>query len=310
MFSFALFGQVLFERLLISTGKTRLSMVSQVVGAVLNCILDPIMIWGFFGFPAMGVAGAALATVISQVVAIAIGIYLNLTKNKDLKFRFKGYKPHFGVIKKIYAIGLPSIASQSLISLAQFMMNHILLPFGNSVAVLGAYIRLQGFALLPIFGLNNAMVPIVAYNYGAKKRDRILETVKKSLKIGNVLLITCAILLMVFYKQLLYFFNATPDMIEIGKWAFRVMPLSFFGILSVNILLASVLQALGHAFKTLLITFVHRIIVQIPVAMLLAGFGNVDYIWFSYVVAEICTFVLSLIFYKKVKKQEILTLGA
>ena len=180
--SFGIFGQITFERLLQATGKTLLTMCTQTTGAIINLILDPIMIFGLFGFPKMGVAGAAAATVIGQVVAMLFACILNLRKNHELTLKLRGFRPNGGTIRRIYAVGVPSIIMASITSVMTFGMNKILLAFtSTATAVFGVYFKLQSFIFMPVMGLNNGMVPIIAYNYGAQKKDRLVKTIKLSM---------------------------------------------------------------------------------------------------------------------------------
>lgn len=220
------FGQVLLSRLLQSTGKTFYSMVIQLVGAGLNIVLDPIMIFGLLGCPAMGVAGAALATVISQVAGTILGLYYNLRKNPEIRFAWTYLRPSKPVIARIYGVGIPSILLQTVSSLLIFGLNQILVVFSETAtAVYGVYFKLQGFAFLPIIGMNNGMVPIIAYNYGARKPDRIMETIKLAIRYATLIMVVAVVLFQIFPAQLLGIFQASPEMLTIGVPALRILSL-------------------------------------------------------------------------------------
>ena len=222
------FGQVLLSRLLQSTGKTFYSMVIQLVGAGLNIVLDPIMIFGLLGCPAMGVAGAALATVISQVAGTILGLYYNLRKNPEIRFAWTYLRPSKPVIARIYGVGIPSILLQTVSSLLIFGLNQILVVFSETAtAVYGVYFKLQGFAFLPIIGMNNGMVPIIAYNYGARKPDRIMETIKLAIRYATLIMVVAVVLFQIFPAQLLGIFQASPEMLTIGVPALRILSLCF-----------------------------------------------------------------------------------
>ncbi|GHV17580.1 MATE family efflux transporter [Clostridia bacterium] len=304
----SLFAQVTLERLLISTGKTVYSMITQLTGAIVNVILDPILIFGLLGCPAMGVRGAAIATVIAGLVGASLALYFNLTKNREITFSFAGFRPDWQIIKKIYVVGIPSILSQSLMSITQFLMNGIILKFSTSaVAVLGSLMRINGFVFMPVFGLNNAMIPIISYNYGAKKKERMMETLKTGLIAATGILFVGFAIYEIFPNSLLYIFSATPEMLAIGGSAFRIMGIAFL-LFSVNVILPSVFQALGHGSKTIMISLVQRLFALIPVALILARFGNVNYVWWAYVAAEACAFGLCIYVWRGVYEKEIKTL--
>ncbi len=250
--SFGLFIEITMEKLLQSTGRTVLSMTTQMIGAVLNIILDPILIFGWFGLPAMGVAGAAIATVIGQIIAAIIAIILNVKKNQEINISLKGFRPSKKIIKKLYAVGLPSIIMASIGSAMTFMMNKILIAFTTTAtAVFGAYFRLQSFIFMPVFGLNNGMVPIVAYNYGARKKDRIIKTIKLSVCYAVSLMLIGLAIFWIFPETLLGFFEASDMMLEIGVPALQTISLSFI-FAGFSIITLSVCQALGHGFMGLI----------------------------------------------------------
>lgn len=291
--SIGCFGQVLLSRLLQSTGKTFYSMVIQMVGAGLNIILDPIMIFGLVGFPAMGVAGAALATVVSQIVGTLLGLYYNLRKNPEIQFAWNQLRPSGPIIARIYGVGVPSILLQTVSSLLIFGLNQILVAFSETAtAVYGVYFKLQGFAFLPIIGMNNGMVPIIAYNYGAKKPERILQTIKLSITYAVVIMVVAVIVFQVFAAQLLGFFQASPEMLAIGVPALRTLSLCFI-IGGFTIVSSSVFQALGRGLLSMSISVFRQLVLVLPLAYLFSLTGNLNMVWWSFPVAEVLAGLLA-----------------
>ena len=291
--SIGCFGQVLLSRLLQSTGKTFYSMVIQMVGAGLNIILDPIMIFGLAGFPAMGVAGAALATVVSQIVGTLLGLYYNLRKNPEIQFAWNQLRPSGPIIARIYGVGVPSILLQTVSSLLIFGLNQILVAFSETAtAVYGVYFKLQGFAFLPIIGMNNGMVPIIAYNYGAKKPERILQTIKLAITYAVVIMVVAVIVFQVFAAQLLGFFQASPEMLAIGVPALRTLSLCFL-IGGFTIVSSSVFQALGRGLLSMSISVFRQLVLVLPLAYLFSLTGNLNMVWWSFPVAEVLAGLLA-----------------
>lgn len=291
--SIGCFGQVLLSRLLQSTGKTFYSMVIQMVGAGLNIILDPIMIFGLVGFPAMGVAGAALATVVSQIVGTLLGLYYNLRKNPEIQFAWNQLRPSGPIIARIYGVGVPSILLQTVSSLLIFGLNQILVAFSETAtAVYGVYFKLQGFAFLPIIGMNNGMVPIIAYNYGAKKPERILQTIKLSITYAVVIMVVAVIVFQIFAAQLLGFFQASPEMLAIGVPALRTLSLCFI-IGGFTIVSSSVFQALGRGLLSMSISVFRQLVLVLPLAYLFSLTGNLNMVWWSFPVAEVLAGLLA-----------------
>ncbi len=306
--SFGLFFQMTTERLLQSTGKTLLTMVTQGTGAIINIILDPIMIFGYFGFPRMGIAGAAIATVIGQVIAAGIGLLFNITINKEINLSFKGFKLDFGVIKRIYAVGIPSIVMMAISSVMTFAMNKLLDGFSTvATNVFGIYFRLQSFAVMPVVGLNNGMVPIISYNYGARRKDRIMKTIRYSIIFALSITITCMLIFQFFPEQLLLMFategQSNVELLETGIPALRIISLNFI-FAGFCIVSGSVFQALGNGFLSLIVSVARQLVVLVPAAYILAHFGGVNAVWWSFPLAECMSVVCSAIFlvmaYKKI----------
>lgn len=305
VFSFALFGQVTFERLLQSTGKTFYTMITQATGAIINIILDPILIFGLFGLPKMGMTGAAVATVIGQTIAMLLAIHFNLTKNHEISLIVKGFKPDREVIKRIYAVGIPTIIMISIGSLMTFGMNGILLSFTpTAAAVFGVYFRVQSFVFMPVFGLNNGMVPILAYNLGARKRSRITGTIKLSITYAVCIMLVGLLIFQLIPDKLLLLFNASVDMLAIGIPAFRTISISYV-FAGFCVVVGSVFQAMGNGMMSLLVSLARQIGVLLPAAYLLAQTGSVNMVWWAFPIAEIASLISSGIFMKQIYDQEI-----
>ena len=284
--SLGLFMQMTFENLLQSTGKTIYSMYTQGLGAIINLILDPCLIFGFGPFPKMGVSGAALATVIGQFCAAALGLVLNMKVNKEIVVSLKKYPPKLKMIKKIYAVGLPSIIMQSIGSVMTYSLNKILIGYSETaVAVLGVYFKLQSFIFMPVFGLNNGYIPIVAYNYGARKKKRMIQAFKYGSIYAVSIMAVGMILFLTIPKILLGFFDASDEMLEIGVPALRI-------IASFSIMMISTLQALGRGVYSMIVSFSRQIIVLLPAAYLLSKFIGLRAIWWAFPIAEVVSMTL------------------
>ncbi len=306
IFSLGAFGQIVFSRLLQSTGKTMQSMIIQLVGAVINIVLDPILIFGYFGLPAMGVKGAAIATVIGQTLAMLLGWYLNVKYNKEIRLSFHEMKPIASIVKQIYRVGVPSIIMQTTASLMSFAFNSLLLRFTpTAVGVFNAYFKIQGFFFMPVFGLNNGIVSIVAYNFGARKPDRIIKTTKLSL-IYAVAILTFGFLIFQFFPaQLLGIFQASEEMLAIGTVAFRLISPCFL-IAGFVIVCSSVLQAMGWGFSSMVISLIRQLVVLVPVAYLLALSGKLDLVWLSFPCAELVAGALAFVYFVRLYRKVIL----
>lgn len=306
--SFGLFFQMTFERLLQSTGKTIYTMITQATGAIINIILDPILIFGYFGLPKMGIAGAAIATVIGQVIAAILGIIFNLKVNKELDFSFKEFKVDFGIIKRIYAVGFPSIIMMAISSVMTFAMNKILDGFSTvATNVFGIYFRLQSFAVMPVVGINNGMVPIISYNYGARRRDRVVKTIKYSIFFALSITIGCLIIFQLIPETLISLFategQSNTELVEMGVTALRIISLNFI-FAGFCIVSSSVFQALGNGILSLIVSVARQLVVLVPAAYLLSLSGKVEMIWWAFPIAECMSVVCCAVFlasaYKKV----------
>lgn len=303
--SIGIFLQITFERLMQSTGKTFFNMITQGTGAIINIILDPILIFGWFGLPKMGVTGAALATVIGQIIAAMMGIFFNQKCNKEIHVTFKGFKPCKHTIGEIYKIGVPSIIMQSIGSLTTFGMNNILLMFSSTAAtVFGVYFKLQSFIFMPVFGLTNGMIPIVAFNYGARNKKRIYQTIKLSVAIAVAIMLVGLAVFQLFPATLLGLFEASEHMLSIGVPALRTISLSFI-FAGFCIVISSVFQALGNGVYSLVMSFARQIIVILPVAFLFAKFFGLDAVWYSYPIAEIVSVVICIFMLRRILKLKV-----
>lgn len=306
--SFGVFFQFIFERLLQSTGKTLYTMVTQSLGAIINIILDPIMIFGLFGFPRMEVAGAALATVVGQIVAALLAFWFNVKKNKELHISITKYRLSGIVVKQIYSVGIPSIIMASIGSVMTFGMNKILMAFtSTATAVFGVYFKLQSFIFMPVFGLNNGLVPIAAYNYGARKPKRIMKSIKLSIIYAESIMFVGVLIFQCCSAGLLGIFNASDSMLEIGVPALRIISLSFL-LAGFGIVCSSVFQALGHGMLSLIVSVLRQLVVLLPAAFILSRTGGLSVIWWAFPIAEIFAGVISFMFIRHVYKKEIHTM--
>lgn len=302
--SIGIFMQITFERLLQSTGRTMYTMITQGVGAVINLILDPILIFGLFGFPGLGVAGAAAATVIGQIAAAVLAVVLNLKANRELHISFRGFRPDMGLIGNIYKVGVPSIVMQAIGSVMTYGMNLILEAFGAAQTVFGVYFKLQSFIFMPIFGLNNGMVPIIAYNFGAGSRERVVKTIKSSIAYAVGIMLVGLAVMEAFPAQLIGLFNASPELLEIGVPALRIICLSFC-FAGYCIVVGSVFQALGNGVYSMIVSIARQLCVLLPVAWLFSLSGNVDLIWWSFPIAELVSLGLSTFFLIRINRNVI-----
>lgn len=298
--SMGLFMGVMFERLLQSTGKTIFTMVTQMIGAIINIVMDPVLIFGLGPFPEMGVAGAAVATVAGQIVGAVLGLIMNLTVNKEITFHLRYLKPRKQVIGRIYAVGVPSMVLSSVGSVMVFGLNKILITFTDTAtAVFGVYFKLQSFIFMPVFGLNNGMVPIIAYNYGARNRERILQTMKLAVMTATGIMLIGLTVAELFPAQLLGIFNASEEMLSIGIPALRIICTSFV-FAGVGIVCGSVFQALGHGVLSMISSIVRQLVVLLPVAWLFSLSGRLELIWLAFPIAEICAVIMCMVFTKRI----------
>ena len=301
--SFGVFVEITFERFLQATGRTVYSMITQLTGAITNIILDPILIFGLLGFPKLGIAGAAWATVIGQCVGAVVAVTLNHFKNPEVPLRLRHIRPNGRLMGEITAISIPSIIMSCISSLTCFVMNMILIAYSSTaVAVFGVYFKLQSFVFMPVFGLNNGMVPIIAYNYGAQKPERIHKTIRLGMAYAVAIMAVGLLVFQLIPKQLLLMFDASDAMLGIGAPALRIMSLAFV-FAGVGIASSSACQAFGYSVYSMLISIARQIVVLIPAAYLLSLTGVLRSIWFAFPIAEIVSLFLSLFFLRTTLKK-------
>lgn len=301
--SFGVFVEITFERFLQATGRTVYSMITQLTGAITNIILDPILIFGLLGFPKLGIAGAAWATVIGQCVGAVVAVTLNHFKNPEVHLRLRHIRPNGRLMGEITAISIPSIIMSCISSLTCFVMNMILIAYSSTaVAVFGVYFKLQSFVFMPVFGLNNGMVPIIAYNYGAQKPERIHKTIRLGMVYAVAIMLVGLLVFQLIPKELLLMFDASDAMLEIGAPALRIMSLAFV-FAGIGIVSGSSCQAFGYSVYSMLISIARQIVVLIPAAYLLSLTGVLRSIWFAFPIAEIFSLILSLFFLRTTLKK-------
>ncbi len=303
MCSFGIYMQFIFERLLQSTGKTFYSMITQMTGAVINIVLDPILIFGMFGFTELKVAGAAVATVTGQIVAACMGLYLNLKKNHEIKINLRGFKPHGPTIGRIYAVGVPTMIMQSIGSVMTYCMNRILVSLNDAaVAVFTVYFKLQSLFFMPLFGLNNGLIPILAYNYGARKRKRMISAIKICMLYAFGFASVGFLLFRLIPDKLLLIFNTgDASLITYGVPALKIIAwhylLAWFCIIG-----GTVYQSLGNGMYSLIVSVARQLLVLIPAAYILARIGGLDLIWWSFPIAELMSFAVNCYFMYRINK--------
>lgn len=307
VFSFGIFGQLILERVLQATGKTIYSMVTQMIGAVINLILDPILIFGYFGFPRMGIAGAATATVAGQIAAMLVALLLNVRKNKELNFSFRGFRLSGSIVSRIYTVGIPSIVMMAISSVMTFAMNAILGAFSTAATnVFGIYFKLQSFAVMPVFGLNNGMVPVISYNYGAKKRARIQKTIRLAVCASLIIMAAAIAAFQLFPETLIGLFETegadNTQLYELGVGALRILSLNFI-FAGFCIVLSAVFQALGNGVLSLIVSAARQLVVLVPTAYLLSLLGDVNLIWWAFPIAEFASLLCCLGCYAYIRKK-------
>ncbi len=305
-----IFMQVTFERLLQSTGRTFYAMITQGVGAIINLIMDPILIFGYFGMPEMGVAGAAAATVLGQIAAAVLAIVFNVKINREIHLSFRGFRPDKKLIAGIYRVGIPSIIMQAIGSVMTYGMNLILEAFGTAQTVFGIYFKLQSFIFMPVFGLNSGMVPIIAYNFGAGSKERVVRTMKSSIKYAVGIMLVGLAVMELFPAWLIGLFDAeaSSDLLVIGIPALRIICLSFC-FAGYCIVVGSVFQALGNGVYSMLVSIARQLCVLLPVAWLFSLSGNVNLIWWAFPIAELVSLSLSTYFLMRINRDVIVHIG-
>ena len=309
---FGIFGEIIFERLLQSTGRTIYTLFTQGTGAILNIIFDPILIFGLFGLPRMEVAGAAVATVLGQIVAFILAMILNHRKNPDVRLHLRGFRPDWKLIGRILAIGVPSMIMVAIGSVMYYGMNLVLMRFEHvrvglgevGTAVFGAYYKLQSFIFMPVFGINNAALAIAAYNYGARKPKRILGVLKCGILGATALMVIGVAAFQLIPQVLLGLFNANADMLAVGDPALRTMSLAFV-FAGACIIVGGVFQALGNSVYSMIVSIARQLVVLLPVAYLLSLSGNIDAVWFAFPIAEVASLAMTVILFLRLYRKKI-----
>ncbi len=300
--SFGMFGQFCFERLLQSTGRTVCTMITQMSGAIINLIFDPVLIFGLFGFPKMGIAGAAAATVFGQIVAMFMAFYYNRKKNREIRLSAALIRPDKSTLRQIYGVAVPAILMQSIGSVMTFAMNKILLAFtSTAAAVFGVYFKLQSFIFMPIFGMNNGLIPIVAYNYGAGYKDRIIKTMKSSMFAAVAIMFAGLLVAELIPDQLLLLFNASEQMLAIGVPALRILCLCYV-FAGFSIVASGVFQGLGKSVYSLVLSVIRQLVILLPAAYLLSLTGELNAVWFSFPIAEIASVLVTIFYLRSIMK--------
>ncbi len=296
VFSLGCCVQCMMEKILVSTGRSTFAMTTQLIGAVTNIVLDPVFIFGLFGVPRLEAAGAAVATVIGQFVGAAAALTLHFLYNKDVHISLRGFRPNGRTIRRIYQVGIPSIAMNAIGSVMTFGMNAILIAYSSTaVAVFGVYFKLQSFVFMPVFGLNNGMVPIVSYNYGARKPDRILGTMRLAAIYAVSIMVVGFLAGQFLPGVMLSIFNASPDMLNLGTVALRIISISFL-MAGFNVISSAYFQALGHGVLALWVSIIRQLVVLLPTAWLLSLAGRVELVWWAFPIAEVVALTLCVIF--------------
>lgn len=304
IFSFGAFVCISLEKSIQATGNMFYPMIFQLIGAIVNIILDPIFIFGYFGVPAFGVKGAAIATVLGQIISMIYALIVVSKKDFAVKFTLKGFKFRLKTVKDIYAVGIPSIVMQSIASVLITLLNKILILLTpTAVTVLGVYFKLQSFVFMPVFGLTQGVMPIIGYNYGAKNRKRLTETVKKGVIFALAIMFAGTLLFMIIPNKLLMIFNASQDMLKIGVPALRTICINFMPA-AIGIMFGTFFQAIGKGVYSLIISFLRQIVILLPAAYLLSYLG-VTYVWYAFPIAESFALIVSIFMYISVYRKKI-----
>ncbi|MEG2393837.1 MAG: MATE family efflux transporter [Ruthenibacterium sp.] len=310
VFSLGLFVEIMLERIVQVTGKTVYQMCSQMTGAMINIVLDPILIFGLLGAPKMGVTGAAIATVIGQWCGMLLCLVLNLLHNREVRLKWADMIPHWRTIRGIYQVGLPTIVMQSIGSVMVFGMNRILIAFTETaVSVFGVYFKLNSFIFMPVFGLTNALIPIVGYNYGARNKRRITDATRLSVFIAVGIMLAGTLLFQFAPAQLLSLFSASEEMISIGVPALRIISISF-SFAAVAIVFSCMFQALGEGMLSLWMSLVRQLVILLPCAWLLAKWQGLDAVWYSFLIAEFFSLIMAILFFRHTYRTRIVPLDS
>lgn len=302
------FIAIFYERMLQATGKTHLAMIGQLVGALINIVFDPILIFGLLGFPKLGVAGAAIATVFGQFCGAMVSLAIHQKKNREIRITLSGLRPRSFTVRTILSVGIPSIIMGSIGSVMTYCVNRILDGFSSTaVAVFGVYFKLQSFFFMPVFGLNNAMVPLIAYNYGARRPARMKQTVRWAVIYACSIMAVGLLLMQLMPDVFLRLFDASDDMLRIGVPALRTISLAFVGA-GYAIVLSSTFQALGKGLYSMFVSIARQLVVLVPAAWLLSRTGQLSAVWWAFPIAEIMSALVSTLFLLHLKKTLLLPL--
>lgn len=303
--SLGIFGQLVCERIMQGTGDTIHPMITQGIGAILNIILDPLLIFGLLGFPKMGITGAAVATVIGQMTAFGLAVFFMLRKTKEITFKFRGFRPSRKIIINIYNVGMPAIVMQSIGSVMTIGINSILTTFSaTAVAVFGVYFKLQSFIFMPVFGLVTAMISIVGFNYGARRKDRITRTIRVAIFISMSVMLSGTLIFQLAPQILLQMFDASSEMLAIGTKALRIISLSF-PLAAVAIVFSSTFQAMGKGMLSLIMSATRQLVVILPVAYILARTSGLDSVWYAFLISEAVSVSMSIVMFSQVYAKKI-----
>ena len=302
------FIAIFYERMLQATGKTHLAMIGQLVGALINIVFDPILIFGLLGFPKLGVAGAAIATVFGQFCGAMVSLAIHQKKNREIRITLSGLRPRCFTVRTILSVGIPSIIMGSIGSVMTYCVNRILDGFSSTaVAVFGVYFKLQSFFFMPVFGLNNAMVPLIAYNYGARRPARMKQTIRWAIIYACSIMAVGLLLMQLMPDVFLRLFDASDDMLRIGVPALRTISLAFVGA-GYAIVLSSTFQALGKGLYSMFVSIARQLVVLVPAAWLLSRTGQLSAVWWAFPIAEIMSALVSTLFFFHLKKTLLLPL--
>ncbi len=302
------FIAIFYERMLQATGKTHLAMIGQLVGALINIIFDPILIFGLLGFPKLGVAGAAIATVFGQFCGAMVSLAIHQKKNREIRITLSGLRPRSFTVRTILSVGVPSIIMGSIGSVMTYCVNRILDGFSSTaVAVFGVYFKLQSFFFMPVFGLNNAMVPLIAYNYGARRPARMKQTIRWAVIYACSIMAVGLLLMQLMPDVFLRLFDASDDMLRIGVPALRTISLAFVGA-GYAIVLSSTFQALGKGLYSMFVSIARQLVVLVPAAWLLSRTGQLSAVWWAFPIAELMSALVSTLFFLHLKKTLLLPL--
>lgn len=302
--SLGCFVQCIFEKTLQATGNMFYPMLFQLTGAIINIILDPIFIFGYLGVPQMGIAGAAIATVTGQIAAMIFSTVIIFTKSHDVHITFKGFKLDLKIIRDIYSVGLPSIIMQAIGSVLTTALNKILIGFSEAaVSVFGIYFKLQSFVFMPVFGLNQGVMPIMGYSYGAHSKKRLVSALKYGCVIAFFIMLAGMIIFWSIPEAMLMMFNATDEIMTIGVPALRIISLCFTSA-AIGIMFSTLFQAIGIGINSLIISLLRQIIILLPAAYFLSMIG-LEAVWYAFPIAEGISLITSIVLFRFVYKSHI-----